>query len=111
MDKNLKQYFIDSKARKAMIQWGDEKFPFLVLPLNEGNPDRFKTHLLYDEEFPTVLLIAKDKLRGLTIIGHKELLNNHNDLSSVAKENYLKIIAELDKEGIEYETNEESINL
>ena len=111
MSKDLKQYFIDSEAKKATVNWGDEKVPLLVLSLNEGRPDRFKTYLLYDEEFPTVLFIAKDKMRGLTIIGHKELLDNCNDLSSVAKENYLKIIEELDKEGIKYETNEERVNL
>lgn len=108
---SLRQFLVERGAKPATIYEGTEKVQLLVLTINEGSKDRFKTSILYDKAFPNVIFVAKDKLRGLTIVPHSEMLANHNNLHTVAKENYEKLLKDIETTGIKVELNEATYNL
>lgn len=102
----LRQFLINKGAKQRIIYEGTERVRVLYLHLNCGSQDRFGAAILFDKAFPTTIFVTKDLLRGLTIVPHSEILNNHNNLHTVAKEAYRKILVELTDLNIKYETNE-----
>lgn len=107
----LREFIVSKGGIPATIYEGTEKVKLITLNLNKGSKDRFPTMILYDQSFPNVIFVAKDKLRGLTIVPHGEMLTNHNNLHTVAKENYEKLLEEIKAAGIKVELNESTYNL
>jgi hypothetical protein len=102
----LRQFLIEQGATPCTINEGETKAHVLLLPLNKGSHDRFQTSVMYDPAFPNVLWVIKLLSRGLTIVPHSELLNNHNNLHPVAKEVYEKLLVKLTDNHVSYETQE-----
>lgn len=102
----LRQFLMDKGAKQRIIYEGTERVKVLCLPLNRDSRDRFTTDIILDPAFPNTIFVTKLLSRGLTIVPHSEILNNHNGLHNVAKEAYEKLLVELTDLGIKYETNE-----
>jgi len=114
----LEDFLLSKGGARAIIRDGSyEEFRVVSLCLNKVGDDRFSTHALCFVEdgddgktIPTVY-VSQQKIRGLTIIAHADLIRNHNDLHTTAKENYLKLLKELDEAHVPYQLNQEGINL
>jgi hypothetical protein len=107
----LEEFIVSKGGKPAIIYEGTEEVKVTVLELNKGSGDRFQSMILHDQSFPNVIFVAKDKLRGLTIVPHQEVLNNHNNLHTTTKENYEKLLEEIKEHDIEFELNEDTYNL
>lgn len=101
----LRQFLISKGAKQRTIYEGTERVKILYLLLNGGSQDRFGTAILFDAAFPTTVFVTKDLSRGLTIVPHEEILYNHNQLHTTAKEAYEKLLIELTNLDIKYELN------
>lgn len=100
----LKEFLISKGAKEATLYGGE--LTLYSLELNKGSKDRFTGMVIWEGSNPDTLYIGKDLLRGLTLIPCSEVLNNHNELHTTLKENYLKLLKELDAAGVKYTLNE-----
>lgn len=79
--------------RDKLIENGfDERVSTLLVKKLKRGEDRFATEMLVYEDEPTKVYINRCFLGGWKTISEDELLFDHNDLNSNAKQDYLETI-------------------